>query len=81
MQLECIFVFICRKIKNGYKHIGNMTYRTAMKVLENIYWLNYKVDTVSKAMKKVGVSVAMTERGHMIRHYSEMNKISGINKN
>lgn len=54
-----------------------MTHRTAMKVLENIYWLNYKVDTVSKAMKKVGVSIARF--GHYkIHHSSSVNRIESI---
>lgn len=64
-----------------HKHIIDMTHRTAMKVLENRCNLSYKIETISKAMKKVGVSIARTERGHLIRHYSSMNKISGINKN
>lgn len=52
-----------------------MTLRTAMKVLDNMYWLTYSIDTISKAMKKVGVSIEQTGDGHMIRHTPTMNKI------
>jgi hypothetical protein len=52
-----------------------MTYRTAMKVLENRCNLSYKIETISKAMKKVGVSIAITERGHYIKHTTSENVI------
>lgn len=54
-----------------------MTYRTAMKVLENRCNLSYKIETISKAMKKVGVSVARF--GHYkIHHSSSVNRIESI---